>query len=61
MLKTALHEASRGYNKPASFYLKEAVSNLLAATDEGVVKNDLKDEKAMQKMKDALHLIMYVK
>jgi len=60
-MKNALLEASRGYSKPASFYLKEAISNLLAATDEGLVKNDLKDEKALQKMKDALHLIMYVK
>ena len=60
-MKKALFEASRGYNKPASYYLKEAISNLLAATDSGVVTNDLKDEKALQKMKDALHLIMYVK
>lgn len=60
-MKKAFLEAARSYSKPASFYLKEAISNLLAATDEGQVTNDLKDEKAIQKMKDALSLIMYVK
>jgi len=58
MLKPMLEAASK---KPASYYLKEAISNLLAATDSEYVTNDLKDEKAMQKIKDALHMIMYVK
>lgn len=58
MLKPMLEAASK---KPASYHLKEAISSLLAATDSEYVTNDLKDDKAMQKMKDALSLIMYIK